>query len=180
MKTLLRILLSIVVILAIAFIVVYAIGSTYPVDHTVAVTGTINAKPAAVYDRIADVASGAAWRPEVKSVTVLPPDAGRDHWTEYLGYGDSMTYLATRSQQPAAPTFQGRRDVTIDMPGASYGGAWDYRISPGPEANTTRLTITETGVIHPPIYRFMMHRVFGMSMNLDRYMSDLQAAVYKP
>jgi hypothetical protein len=88
--------------------------------------------------------------------------------------------LPRARSSPPRPPFQGRRDVTIDMPGASYGGAWDYRISPGPEANTTRLTITETGVIHPPIYRFMMHRVFGMSMNLDRYMSDLQAAVYKP
>jgi hypothetical protein len=176
MKTLLRIVVALALVLLIAVGIAYALGSRYPADHTTAVTGTVDAAPAAVFDRIAAVNDGPTWRPEVKSVTMLAPDAGRDHWIEHLGYGDSMSFLATLSKQPAAPTFQGRRSVVLDTPGASYGGTWDYRLSPGPEAKTTRLTITETGFIHPPIYRFMMYRILGMSYNLDHYMADIQAS----
>jgi len=170
MKTFLRILLSVVAIIVIVGIVVYADGSSLPVDHTTTVTGTVPAPPEAVFARITDIAHGASWRPAVKTVTVLPQDGGRDHWVEDLGHGQTMTFLATRTDAPA------RREVLLDVPGAAYGGTWTYVVSPGPTAGTTTLSITEAGFIHPPIYRFMMHHVLGMSYNLNQYLKDINAS----
>ena len=37
-------------------------------------------------------------------------------------------------------------------------------------------SITETGFIRPPLYRFMMHHLFGITHNLDQYLADMRAA----
>lgn len=173
MKILRRIALFFVAVLAIfgiVGIVAYADGSKLPVNHTVSVTGIIAAPPAKVFARITDIAAAPTWRPAVKSVKVLPPDNGRDHWIEDLGHGDTMTFLATRTESPV------RRDVLLDVPTAAYGGTWTYELLPGPTSSTTTLKITEAGFIHPPIYRFMMVHLIGPTHNLDVYLKNLQAA----
>ena len=173
MKILLRIALTLVFILAIIGvlgIIAYADGSTLPVDHTVSVTGTIPASPEKVFARITNIVDAPSWRHAVKAVTILPPDQGRDHWIEDLGHGQTMTFLALRTDNPT------RRVVLLDVPNATYGGTWVYELSPGPTPNTTTLTITETGFINPPLYRFMMQHLFGMTHNLDQYLSAMRAA----
>ena len=70
--------------------------------------------------------------------------------------------------------------MLLDQTRASYGGTWIYELSPGPSPNSTTLRITETGFIHPPLYRFMMVYVFGPAHNLNVYMKDIQAAAAKP
>jgi hypothetical protein len=163
----------VLLVLVIAGVIVYAVGASLPLNHTVTVTGVVGAPPDKVYARIADVANGAAWRPAVKSVTMLEPDQGRDHWVESLGHGQTMTFLAIRTEPPM------RREVRLDDPNAAYGGTWTYELSPGPEPATTTLHITETGFIKPPIYRFVMAHVMGPTRNLDQYMKDIQAAASK-
>jgi len=152
---------------------VYADGARQPVNHSVSVSGLVNASPEKVFGLITDVAHGSHWRPAVKSVTVLQKDNNRDHWVEHLDHGQYMTFLATRTDPPV------RRDVMLDDPKAPYGGTWIYELTPGPEPNTTTLKITETGFIKPPIYRFIMTHVFGMTHNLDEYMHDIQTAARK-
>jgi hypothetical protein len=152
---------------------VYADGSKLPVDHSVSITGVVQAPQEKVFSLIADVAHGSDWRPAVKSVTVLKKDNNRDHWVEHLSHGEFMTFLATRTEPPF------RRDVLLDEPKASYGGTWIYELAPGPSPNTTALKITETGFIRPPVYRFIMTHVFGMTHNLDEYMKDIQTAAKK-
>jgi hypothetical protein len=169
-RTLLRILFSLVAVVFVAIVLVYAIGAALPVNHSVCVTGIIPAAPGKVFARITDVAAGARWRPAVKSVKVLPSEGGGDHWIEDLGHGQTMTFVATRTDAPT------RREVLLDDANASYGGTWLYELSAGPSANSTTLRITETGFIHPPIYRFMMAHIFGPTYNLDQYIKNMQAA----
>ena len=163
----------ILLVLLIIAILIYIDGARLPINHSVSVTGVVPAPPDKVFARIADVANGAVWRPAVKSVTMLAPDQGRDHWVESLGHGQTMTFLAIRTEAPT------RRDVQLNDPNASYGGTWTYELSPGPEPATTTLRITETGFIKPPIYRFIMVHVIGPTRNLDQYMKDIQAAAGK-
>jgi hypothetical protein len=169
--TILRILLGVLAVVVLAVVVVYIDGVTLPVNHSTTVIQTIAAPPERVFAQIANVAAGASWRPEVKTVTLLPPDQGRDRWVEDLGHGQTMTFLATRTDTPAAGFAQ--RDVLLDVPGATYGGTWTYRLSPGPTPCTTTLSITEAGFINPPFYRFMMHHIFGMDRNINAYFKDL-------
>ena len=152
---------------------VYADGARQPYEHSVTVTGVVAAPPEKVFSLITDVAHAPEWRPAVKSVTVLKKDQERDHWVEHLAHGQFMTFLATRTEPPM------RREVKLDDPRASYGGAWTYQLAPGPSPESTTLTITETGFIKPPLYRFVMTRVLGMTHNLDEYLKNIQDAAKK-
>lgn len=175
MKILLRIVLSILGLVAFVALAAFAIGAILPVDHSVSVTGVVAAPPAKVFALITDIASGPAWRPEVKSVEILPKDNTRDAWVEDLGSGQKMKFLATTTAPPDA-SGHGVRVVKLDDPAATYGGIWTYDIYPGPDSNTTTLKITEAGYINPPLYRFMMKYIFGPTKNLDDYMKHIQVA----
>lgn len=178
MKIAVRILVFLILVVVLAGGIAYLDGSTLPVNHSVSVTGVVPAPSDKVFSLITDVANGASWRPAVKSVTMLTPEDGpdgkEDHWTEDLGHGQKMTFLAIHTAPPL------RRDVLLDDPNATYGGTWIYELSPGPSPGTTSLHITEAGFIHPPIYRFIMAHVFGPTHNLDEYMKNIQAAAAKP
>lgn len=173
MKTFLRILLALAALIILIGVIAYADGSCLPVNHSSSVTGIVNAPPVKVYAIITDVAAGPTWRPEIKSVQLLPTEAGHDHWTEDMGHGQTMTFLATTS----SPT---HREVLLDVPGAAYGGTWIYDLAPGPTPTQTTLKITENGFINPPLYRFIMHHLIGMTHNLDTYMKHIQARAPKP
>lgn len=163
----------ILLVLVLAVAGVYVDGARLPYNHAVTVTGIVPAPQDRVFAIITSVTKGSDWRPAVKSVTLLEPDQGRDHWVEHLDYGQYMTFLATRTEAPM------RRDVLLDEPRASYGGTWTYELSPGPTPSTTTLRITETGFIKPPLYRFMMAHILGPTSNLDQYMKDIKAAAGK-
>jgi hypothetical protein len=189
MKLLLRIVLSIVGLVALVVLIAFADGATMPMDHTVSVTGTVNAPPEKVFARIIDIANGPSWRHEVKSVEILPKDNTRDAWIEDLGSGQKMKFLATTTAppQPYGPntgpeTVVAERVVKLDDPGAQYGGTWTYELSPTRTSDgqpATLLKITENGYIKPAIYRFMMAHIFGPTSNLDQYMKDIQATASK-
>ena len=163
----------ILLVLVLAVAGIYVDGARLPYNHSVSVTGVVPATQDKVFAIITNVTKGSDWRPAVKSVTLLVPDQGRDHWVEHLDYGQYMTFLATRTEAPI------RRDVLLDEPKKSYGGTWTYELSPGPDSATTTLRITETGFIKPPLYRFMMVHMFGPTHNLDQYMKDIQVAAGK-
>ena len=173
MKTLLRIVLSFVAILAILILGAFAVGSTMPVNHSISVSGVVAAPPQAVFARITNFSAASSWRPEVHSVTTLPQDNSRDAWVEDLGHGVTMKFLAINTV-PVGPDGHGLRQVKLDD--AQYGGTWTYDISAGPTSGTTLLKITEDGYINPPLYRFMMAHVFGPTKNLQDYMNHIQAA----
>ncbi len=170
MRTLRNIVLGLAILAAAIFSIAYFDGLTLPIDHVATVTGTIAAPPEKVFALITHVSAFPTWRHAVQSVTVLPPDNGRDHWTEHLAHNQTMSFVATRTEAPS------RRDVLLDLPTASYGGTWTYLLTPGPTPNTTTLTITETGFIRPPLYRFVMHHVIGLTYNLNQYLSDVRTA----
>jgi hypothetical protein len=190
MNILLRIVLSLVGIVALLALVAFADGATLPIDHSVSVTGTVAAPPPAVFARINDIANGAAWRPQVKSVKLLPKDNSRDAWIEDYGHGQEMQFLALTTAPPVPnldhipdqSVVVAKRVVRLNGPNASYGGTWTYELS---ETRTndgypgTLVKITEDGYINPPIYRFVMAHIMGATKNLNDYLKDLQTAFAK-
>jgi hypothetical protein len=176
MKTLLKVVLSVVGLVLFLGLAAYAVGATMPVDHSVSITGTVSAPPAKVFALITNIAAGPTWRKEVKSVEVLPKNNSRDAWIEDLGSNGKMQFLALTTVPPG-PNGHAVRKVETKEP--SYGGSWTYDLTPGPDANTTILKITEIGYINPPFYRFLTAYVFGPAKNLKDYMGELQAAAPK-
>ena len=161
---------SIVLVLLVACGLIYADGARLPATHTVSVTGVVAAQPEKVFGLITDVKNAANWRPQVKSVTTLDTDHGRDRWVEHYAYHQYMPFLALQTVPPTL------RQVRLDDPKAAYGGTWTYELAPGPDPASTTLKITEDGYINPPVYRFLMARVMGPTKNLDTYLRDIQAA----
>ena len=90
----------IVLVLVLAVAGVYIDGARLPYNHSVSVTGVVPAPQDKVFAIITNVTKGSNWRPAVKSVTLLQPDQGRDHWVEHLKYGQFMTFLAVRTEPP--------------------------------------------------------------------------------
>ena len=180
-RTFLRLALVLVVTLIIVAVIAYADGASLPVNHSVSVEGTVPAPPARVFAIITDVANGPSWRKEVKSVQVLPPESGpngpQDHWIENLGHGVKMNFLALRTEPINAA---GNALRVVDLKDPQYGGSWTYTITPSDTPAQTHLHITEDGYINPPIYRFIMVHIFGMTKNLDQYMKDIQTAATRP
>jgi hypothetical protein len=52
-----------------------------------------------------------------------------------------------------------------------FGGGWTYELQP--LDGGTRLTITETGIVRNPIFRFVSRFVMGHSATLDKYLTFL-------
>ncbi len=88
------------VLLVVGAGLVYTDGAHMPLNHSVSVSGVVAAPQVKVFALITDVKNGYVWRPEVKSVTTLDPDQGRDHWVEHLAHGQFMTFLAVRTVPP--------------------------------------------------------------------------------
>ena len=176
MKRVVRLLLFAIGCVLLLILVAFAMGATLPQDHSVTVTGTVNAAPDKTFAILTDVGAGNTWRSNVKSVEVLPRDHGRDTWIEDLGGGMKMTFVATTTVPPG-PDGHGVRKVLVKD--ENWGGTWTYDLTPGPSANTTTLKITEDGFIKPPIYRFVMQYVFTPTHNLKVYLRDIQARASK-
>ena len=144
MKKALRLSLFALGLVALLVLVAFADGATMPIDHSVSVAGTVAASPGKVFALITNVAAAPTWRPEVKSVQMLPKANGREAWIEDVG--QTMKFLATTTASPSM------RVVQLNDSNASYGGNWTYALTPDPAPNTTTITITEDGFIKPILY----------------------------
>jgi hypothetical protein len=58
-------------------------------------------------------------------------------------------------------------------PGLPYGGTWTFELAP--EGGGTRLTITERGEVHNPVFRVLARFVFGYAATMEAYLEDLAA-----
>jgi len=77
-----------------------------------------------------------------------------------------MPILVLESQEPS------RLVTQIDAPpGASFGGTWTYELTA--VGGGTRISITESGWIANPIFRFMSRFLFGYYGSLDGYLRAL-------
>ena len=64
--------------------------------------------------------------------------------------------------------------VVSTFGGGSFAGTWTYALAPlGPDA--TQVTITEDGMVHSPLRRFLGYYAMGKNTNVQVFLSDLQA-----
>jgi len=145
--------------------VVAVVGYMLPRDHVSAMSARVAATPEAVWAVLADPARFPTWRPDVKSVDVLPATPTGPSWREHSGTG-TITYVADVFEPPR------RMIARITDEHLPFGGSWEYRVEPA-SATDSKVTIIERGSVYNPIFRFVSRFVMGHTATIDVYLRAL-------
>lgn len=141
------------------------VGALLPRHHRAARRLRLAKTPAAVWEVIRDIGAVPTWWPEIKRVERLADHVGQERFRQFLGHGFSMTTVIAESVAP-----ERLRTVIEAPPGAAFGGAWIYELTP--DGTGTMLRLTEEGWIRNPYFR-LATRVMGYQRTLDGYLVAL-------
>ena len=160
-------------VLALALVAALAalIGSRLEQSHRASMTKTFPVPPDVIWSSITDVESFPSWRSDVTRVERLPDRNGKPVWIEE-GRSGKITLAVERMEAPRI--LVGR----IADPNLPFGGTWTYEIAP--DGAGSRLTITENGEVHNPLFRFMARFVFGYEGTIRSYMASLEKRLAGP
>lgn len=143
---------------------VFGVGAVLPREHVVTSAITIHQPPESVWAVVRDLGATPRWWDETTSSVALDDPAGREVWRQEAG-DFSMDLVVA---EDVAPT---RLVTSIEAkPGAAFGGAWTYTLTP--VAGSTRVAVTETGWVANPAFR-TMGRIMGYHTTLDSYLRAL-------
>lgn len=159
-----RILIWAVASLALVVAAIVAIGYILPVRHVASRDRDYAAPPDRVFAAIATPAGYPGWRPDVRTVEMLPDSDGHMRFRE-VGKDGAITFQVEEMRSPE------RLVTRIADQGLPFGGSWTFELSPQPAG--TRLRITENGEVYNPIFRFVSRYVMGHDATIERYLADL-------
>jgi uncharacterized protein YndB with AHSA1/START domain len=163
-----KIVIYIVAALVALILLTVIIGYTLPVAHQASREKRFARSPSEVFAVISTPADYPKWRPDVKSVEILPPESGKARFREVSGDGTILFEVV--ASQP--PTRLVTRIADRTLP---FGGQWTFELSPAGTGTTLR--ITEDGEVYNPFFRFMSRFVFGHGSTIERYLANLEAFV---
>lgn len=142
--------------------VMLLVGRSLPLDHVASRMSRFARPPERVWRELTDVDALPQWRTGLKRVERLPGPTTK--WIEH-GPAGKLTLEVVESDAP-------RRLVTrIADPSLPFGGGWTFELERYNEGCT--LTISETGVVKPPLFRFLARYLLGYTGELDKYLRDL-------
>lgn len=158
-------LLVVVFVLLALLVAVPVVGLLLPRSHVVARSVTLHQPPDAIWQTITDFDATPSWRPSVARVERLPPQGGFPIWREHDQDGKALTLATVESIAPARLV---RQIADPDLP---FGGRWAFEIAPVEDGS--RVTITEHGDVHNPVFRVVSRFFMDQSAAIDRYLRDL-------
>ncbi|CAN5571528.1 hypothetical protein BH09PLA1_BH09PLA1_02750 [soil metagenome] len=145
--------------------VIVIVGMMLPQNHMATRRMQIDAPPETVFAVITNWREFPSWRSGLKSVAARESEAGRMSWIETSGQG-AMPLEVIETNSPT------RLVTKIADPSLPFGGTWTWEIQP--DANGSRVTVTEAGEIYNPVFRFMARFVFGYEATMKGVLSDLE------
>lgn len=148
-------------------LVAFLVGRALPEDHVASRMIRLQRNADRVWKEITTVDKFAEWRgPPLEGVERLPDrPGGKAAWVErWKGMG-RVTFEVVEQDPP-------RRLVTriVDQ-SLPFGGGWTFEVE-GFERSST-VTISETGVIKPPLFRFLARFLLGYTSSIDQYLREL-------
>lgn len=159
--------LVLTVVVAALIVLALMVGMALPEAHTASLSARIPGAPPEVWSAIADPAGYPVWRPDVEEVEVLDADEeGAVRWVERSRAGTITLEAVERSP----PDRLEMRIADDDLP---FGGTWRVELEPE-DGGATRVTVTENGVIHHPIFRFAARFVLGYDARMRDYLDGLR------
>lgn len=164
MKRLVRVLVIVAVSLVAAIVLATALGLLLPRRHVAATRVLVQRTPDEVWTAISDLPSQAEWRSDLEAAERLPDHEGREVWLQRTDHGEWTLEFTAREAPRLLVT-------TVADSSQGFGGSWTYEI--GTVDTGTVLTITETGFIDSPLFRFLARFVFGLHASQEIYLRDL-------
>lgn len=149
----------------------WIVGLGLPAEHTVSVSAEVAGTPDEVWRVLADPVGYPEWRPEVRSVRILGDEQDSETWREVTAEG-AVTYRRLEADPPE------RMVVEIADRDLPYGGRWSYALERAGDG--TRVTITEDGVVHSPLFRFFARFVFGHDATARAFLDALRDRMEGP
>ena len=142
-------------------------GRTLPEHHVASVSARYARAPADVWNVLADPQRFPEWRPDVKTVELLPDPQGRSAWREHGDYGE-LAMVRAEADPPRRMVLE----IVAD-PGAEpdFSGRWVFELVP--DGSGTRVIITEDGRIHNPLFRSVASLVVGYQSTAVAYLRAL-------
>jgi len=157
--------LFILAVLAVAILVIVAIGALLPKKHAATRTVIIQAPPVQVFRLISGPQD---WRSDLKEYKFFD-EGGRHMVRETDTHEQTITYEILQSQPPVM------LKRTIADKNLAFGGSWTWTIRPLSEA-ACEVTITEDGEVYNPVFRFVSRFIMGYTKSIDNYLAMLAAA----
>jgi hypothetical protein len=160
-----RVLIFVAGLLVALILGVLVAGLLLPEEHHASRTLITKQTPQAIWDAINNHAAEPQWRSDLKSVTSLGERNGKPVWREEYKDGNKLTLMTTESKPP---TRMVRELTDLDGP---FSGRWEIDIVPTPEGS--KITITETGRVSNPIFRFVSKYLIGHTTSIEKYLRAL-------
>jgi hypothetical protein len=161
MKPALIILGTLVIVVALLAL----IGAMLPRDHVATRSARFKASPEQLFATVRDFGALATWRPDVKSVELLPPSGGAVQFREVSKHG-AVTYRLKEERAGERLVLE-IADETLP-----FGGTWTFEIARAPSGGGS-VRITEHGFVKPALFRVLARFVFGYTSTMDAYLRAL-------
>jgi uncharacterized protein YndB with AHSA1/START domain len=151
--------------LAIVFALMAIVGLFVSREHRATSSITLRQPADSVWKVVRDIGGTPAWFSAMEKSERLPDRNGHEVWREKMS-GFDVPIIVLES----TPS---RRLVTQIDPQAraAFGGTWTYELIP--DSGGTRVSVTETGWIGNPVFRFMSRFLLGYYGSLDKYLRAL-------
>lgn len=150
-------------------VLVVVIGALLPKEHVASRSVTLNASLEQVWALVLDHQAFPSWRTDVLRVEPRSDPSGHRAWLE-VGKRNEIPYIADREVLEGD---HAELVTRISDPSLPFGGTWTWAFERA--GSQTRLTITEHGIVGPPVFRFMSRFVFGHTASLDAVLKALEA-----
>ncbi|UOG41264.1 LIC10604 family protein [Leptospira noguchii] len=160
-----KILIYLIGFLVLLVLMIYAVGASLPIEHSVSMERIYKVSPENVYSSIHDFKQYPSWRQNVKEVEEITSTS----WKETDAHDDVITFAFIQDRKN---TFLESKIMDEDKP---FGGSWTFELSSVPEG--TKLKITENGKVYSPVFRFFSKFVFGHSATIKEYLGFMDQRI---
>lgn len=173
MRWVIRILGVLIAIIVLAVAVLAGFGAMLPKEHVATRAARFREQPSEVWKAISTPGDFPKWRPDVRSVEMMPDASGHVVWVEHSGQGWSAQEIPYQMTEfvPPIGAMPARMVTRIASPNLPFGGTWTYELSAADGG--TLLRITEHGEIRNVIFRFVSRYIMGQSKTIEDYLNAL-------
>ena len=167
-----KVVLTVVGILILVPVVVVVVGLLLPKGHIARTRARYSQGPQDVWSAVSEFARWPEWNPAVQSIERAPDREGKPVWISTGKWGKMPSIVEVFEP--------GQRMVTRIPADAGLGftGSWTYELAPA--GSGTLVTITETGEVGNPLFRFMGRFFFDPHASARDFLKALGRKLGEP